>query len=314
MANRFGLPNLGLGVGLRSPHFDYILEHWPMVDWFEIISENFMDCGGRPRRVLDQIAERYPLVMHGVSLSIGSTHPLDFDYLRRLKALADRIKPAWISDHVCWTGVAGLNTHDLLPLPLTEQALHHIVGRIRVVQDFLERPLVLENPSTYLEFAASTIHDWEFLGRMAEAADCGLLLDVNNIYVCSRNHGWDPVGYVNAVPADRVVQFHLAGHQDNGSHVVDTHDSAVVDEVWELYRLAHHHTGGTGVATLLEWDASIPPFPDLVAEVARAKEFMGASPVERDRDRTARPPATPVPSPRESGKAFPHPLHLMPAE
>ena len=238
MSNCFDLPNLGLGVGLRSPHFNYILENNPSVDWFEIISENFMDTGGRPRYVLDQNAERYPVVMHGVSLSIGSTHPLDFEYLAKLKKLAQEISPVWVSDHLCWTGMAGLNTHDLLPLPLTEEALAHIVERIRIVQDFLERPLILENPSTYLEFESSTIDDWEFLGRMAEAANCGLLLDVNNIYVCSRNHGWDPIKYIRSIPADRLVQFHLAGHEDNGSHLIDTHDSAVVDEVWELYRLA----------------------------------------------------------------------------
>ncbi|MEO0447545.1 MAG: DUF692 domain-containing protein [Verrucomicrobiota bacterium] len=316
MANRFGLPNLGLGVGLRSPHFNHILEHWPTVDWFEIISENFMDSGGRPRYILDQIAERYPVVMHGVSLSIGSTDPIDFNYLHKLKSLADRISPAWVSDHLCWTGIAGLNTHDLLPLPLTEEALNHIVERIRIVQDFLERPLILENPSTYLEFEASTIDDWEFLGQMAEASNCGILLDVNNIYVCSRNHGWDPVEYICSIPPDRIVQFHLAGHQDNGSHVIDTHDAAVIDEVWELYRLAHRHTDGEGVSTLLEWDARIPPFPELVAEVNRAKDFMDG---EIPKQETTRSPIPSAPhSSRTKGdektEVFPHPLHVIPAE
>src|SRR5690242_13833385 len=182
MSSRWGLPQLGLGVGLRTAHFAHILREWPQVDWFEIISENFMDSRGRPRYVLEQIAERYRIVMHGVSLSIGSTDPLDFEYLRKLKALSEAVKPAWISDHVCWTGVAGQNTHDLLPLPLTEGALKHVVERIRILQDFLERPFVLENPSSYVGFAGSTMPEWEFISRMAEAADCGLLLDVNNVY------------------------------------------------------------------------------------------------------------------------------------
>lgn len=304
MANRFQLPNLGLGLGLRSPHFGYILEHQPEVDWFEIISENFMDSQGYPLAVLDQIAERYPVVMHGVSLSIGSSDPLNFDYLKRLKKLADRISPRWVSDHLCWTGIAGLNTHDLLPLPLTKEALAHVVERIKIVQDFLERPLILENPSTYLEFEASTINDWDFLARMAEEADCGILLDVNNIFVCARNHGWDAAQYIRSIPADRIVQFHLAGHEDCGTHIIDTHNTRVIDEVWELYRLAHQHTGGDGAATLLEWDAAIPPFPDLMAEVAKARHFTqsGSGPL----------PSSP---PRKSdGQAFPHPLHIIPAK
>jgi uncharacterized protein (UPF0276 family) len=310
MANRFAIPSLGFGVGLRSPHFNHILEHWPEVDWFEIISENFMDSGGRPRHVLDQIAERYPVVMHGVSMSIGSSQPLDFDYLRKLKALAEDISPAWISDHLCWTGIAGLNTHDLLPMPLTEEALKHVVGRIRTVQDFLERPLIVENPSTYLEFSASTIDDWEFLGRMAEEADCGILLDVNNVYVCSRNHGWDPLNYIHSVPPDRVVQFHLAGHQDNGTHVIDTHDGRVVDRVWELYRSACEHTGD-GVSTLLEWDANIPYFPELMSEAAKAKRFAQGLPAET----TAEPhPDSGTTAGDGRGESYPHPLHLIPAE
>lgn len=271
---RLGHPNLGLGVGLRTVHFPYILEHRPKVDWFEIISENFMDSGGRPRYVLDQIAERYQVVMHGVSLSIGSTDPLDFDYLARLKRLADGVKARWISDHLCWTGVAGRNTHDLLPIPLNEQTLAHVVERIRVVQDVLERPLVLENPSSYVTFAASTMPEWEFLARMAEEADCGLLLDVNNVYVSSVNHDFDPVEYVRSVPHRRVVQCHLAGHTNCHTHLIDTHDGAVIDPVWELYRLAHRLTGG--VSTLLEWDAKIPPFPVVHDEVLKAKSYMAA--------------------------------------
>ena len=269
--DRLGLPDLGFGVGLRSAHFDHILQHWPAVDWFEVISENFIDSRGRPRYVLDRIAERYPVVMHGVSLSIGSTDPLDFEYLGKLKALAGAIRPAWISDHLCWTGVLGRTTHDLLPMPLDAASLRHVVGRIRAVQDFLERPLVLENPSTYVTFTSDTMAEWEFLTAMAEETDCGLLLDVNNVYVSSRNHGFDPERFVAAIPADRIVQFHLAGHTDCGTHLVDTHDGQVIDRVWQLYRLAYGRT--RGVSTLLEWDARIPPFEVLHAEVLKAKAW-----------------------------------------
>ncbi len=273
VAKRLGHSHLGLGLGLRTVHFDHILEHQPAVDWFEIISENFMDSRGRPRHVLNQIAERYPVVMHGVSLSIGSADPLNFEYLARLKALAREIQPEWISDHVCWTGVAGRNTHDLLPMPLTEVSLKHVVERIRVLQDYLERPFVLENPSTYVGFTGSTLSEWEFLSRMANEADCGLLLDVNNVYVSSVNHDFDPETFIRSVPHERVVQIHLAGHTHLGTHVIDTHDGEVTDPVWRLYRLAHQLTGG--VSTLLEWDARIPPFPVLHAEVLKAKRHIG---------------------------------------
>ncbi len=269
---RLGHPNLGLGVGLRSAHFSHILEHWPAVDWFEVISENYIDSGGRPRYVLEQIAERYPVVMHGVSLSIGSTDPLDFNYLAKLKRLAAEVNARWISDHLCWTGVLGMNTHDLLPLPLTDQALEHVAARVRIVQDFLERPLVLENPSSYVTFTSSTMTEWEFLSQLAEATDCGLLLDVNNVYVSSVNHDFDPVAYINNVPHRRIVQVHLAGHTNCRTHLLDTHDGEVKNPVWELYRLAHQLTGGT--STLLEWDAKLPPFPVLHAEVLKAREHM----------------------------------------
>ncbi len=271
---RLGYANLGLGVGLRTVHFPYILETHPAVDWFEIISENFMDSQGRPRYILEQIAERYQIVMHGVSLSIGSTDPLNFDYLTRLKRLGDEVKANWISDHLCWTGVAGRNTHDLLPLPLNEAVLAHVADRVRIVQDFLERPLVLENPSTYVGFADSTMPEWEFLTRLSEETDCGLLLDVNNVYVSAVNHDYDPTEYIRNVPVDRVVQFHLAGHSHCGTHIIDTHDGVVVDPVWELYRLAHRLTGGA--STLLEWDAKIPPFPEVHAEVLKARDYMSA--------------------------------------
>jgi uncharacterized protein (UPF0276 family) len=265
-------PDLGLGVGLRSEHFQYVLDHWPPVDWFEIISENFMNSQGWPRYVLDRIAERYPIVMHGVSLSIGSSDPLDFNYLARLKRLAQATGARWISDHLCWTGVLGRNTHDLLPVPLNDESLQHVVSRVRTVEEFLERPLVLENPSSYARFATDTFSEWEFLGALAEETDCGLLLDVNNVYVSSFNHGFDPVEYINSVPPERIAQFHLAGHTHCGSHIIDTHDGKVIDQVWELYRLAYRRTAG--VSTLLEWDSKIPEFPVLHSEVLKARHYL----------------------------------------
>lgn len=268
-------PHLGFGVGLRSVHFEHVLHQQPEVDWFEVISENFLDSRGWPRYVLDCVAERYPVVMHGVSMSIGSCAPLDFDYLSKLKRLAEDVRARWVSDHLCWTGVLGRNSHDLLPLPLNEETLRHVVGRIRTVQDFLERPLVLENPSTYLSFAADTLHEWEFLSLMAEEADCRLLLDVNNVYVSSVNHDFDPVAYIEALPAGRIVQFHLAGHTHCGTHIIDTHDRPVLDPVWELYRLAYRR--GAGAATLLEWDANIPAFPALHAEALKARDYLNAA-------------------------------------
>ncbi len=286
--SRLGHPNLGLGLGLRTVHFPYILEHHPPVDWFEIVSENFMDSGGRPRYVLEQLAERYHIVMHGVSLSIGSTDPLNFEYLEKLKRLADVVGARWVSDHLCWTGVAGLNAHDLLPIPLNEQTLKHVVSRVNTVQDFLERPLVLENPSTYVTFADSTMSEWEFISRMALDTDCGLLLDVNNVYVSSVNHDFDPAEYIRSVPHRRVMQFHLAGHTDCQTHLIDTHDGQVIDPVWELYRLAHQLTGGA--STLLEWDAKIPPFPVVHAEVLKARNYMTAALSRRASGR--RPAAT----------------------
>lgn len=297
-------PTLGLGVGLRTVHFPHILTEWPAVDWFEIISENFMDSGGRPRHVLRRIAERYPIVMHGVSLSVGSTDPLDFDYLRKLKALAGEVNARWVSDHLCWTGVAGKNTHDLLPLPLNEETLAHVSARVRTVQEVLERPLVLENPSTYVGFASSTMPEWEFLTRLTELTGCRLLLDVNNVYVSSVNHDFDPAEYVRNVPHDRVVQFHLAGHTHCGTHIVDTHDGPVIDPVWDLYRLAHRHTGGA--ATLLEWDAKIPPFAEVHAEVLKARQYMSGAELP-----ALRPPPAPV---MAAGDALPTPVAFLRAE
>jgi uncharacterized protein (UPF0276 family) len=286
---RLGHPNLGLGVGLRSVHFPYILEHWPDVDWFEVISENFMDSRGRPRYVLEQIAERYPTVMHGVSLSIGSTDPLDYEYLRKLRRLADEVGPRWVSDHLCWTGVLGLNAHDLLPIPLNDETLAHVAKRVRAVQEYLERPLVLENPSTYVTFAQSSLAEWEFLNHLAEETGCGLLIDVNNVYVSSVNHDFDPREYIENVLHERVVQFHLAGHTHCRTHIIDTHDDHVVDPVWELYALAHKRTGG--VSTLLEWDARIPEFPIVHAEVLKARGYMGQQLGEAPPQQSAAAPA-----------------------
>lgn len=264
------LPNLGFGLGLRPKHYSHIFENQPNVDWFEIISENFMDTGGKPRRNLARIAERYPLVMHGVAMSIGTVDPLNSEYLTKLKKLADEIKPAWISDHLCWTGIAHKNSHDLLPVPYTEEALKHIISRITQVQDFLGRPIALENPSTYLEFKTSHIPESEFIAEMAKQSGCRLLLDVNNVYVTCYNHRLDPKAYIDALPMDKVVQIHLSGHSNMGTHIIDTHDDHVVDEVWQLYKYVVHKAGRTP-NTMVEWDDNIPEFAVLYAELSKAK-------------------------------------------
>lgn len=271
MANRWNFADLGIGVGLRTAHFGFLLAQAPPVDWFEILSENFLDTQGRPLWVLDQIAERYPVALHGVSLGIGNTDPLDRQYLKKLKALAKRTRAHWVSDHLCWTGVMGRNTHDLLPLPYSEETLAHTTRRVRQVSEILERPLVLENPSSYLEFAASSMPEWEFLSRLAADADCGLLLDVNNVYVSAYNHGFDPTVYIDAVPADRVVQYHVAGHTNQGTHIIDTHSDHALHAVWELYRRAWQRTGAA--ATLYEWDEDIPEFAVVLAEAQKARAY-----------------------------------------
>jgi hypothetical protein len=271
--NRFGIPDLGIGIGLRASHFGEILSRWPALDWFEVLSENYMDTGGRPLWVLDQVAERYPVAFHGVSLSVGSTDPLNVDYLRKLKALAARTRARWVSDHLCWTGVLGRNTHDLLPLPYDEATLRHVVSRVKQVQDVLERPLALENPSSYVAFGSSTMSEWEFLKRLAEEADCALLLDVNNVYVSAFNHGFDPEAYIDAIPADRVVQYHLAGHTNKGTHIIDTHSAPAIEAVWALYERACRRTGP--VSTLFEWDEAIPPLDDVIAEARKAAPLRG---------------------------------------
>ncbi len=260
--------DLGVGLGLRTAHYGAILESWPAVDWFEILSENYMRTAGRPLEVLDRIAERYPLVMHGVSLSIGSSDPLDHEYLRELRALRDRVSARWVSDHLCFTGVGGVNTHDLLPLPYTDESLRHVAARVREVQDVLEAPLVLENPSSYVEFRASTLSECEFLAALTRETGCFLLLDVNNVFVSAFNHGFDARAYLDAIPADRVAQFHVAGHTHHGTHIVDSHIGPVVDDVWRLLAYARARTGA--VSTLLEWDAEIPSFEVAHAEALRA--------------------------------------------
>ncbi len=264
------LPQLGFGLGLRTPHYAHIFEHRPPVDWFEIISENFMDTDGRAKRNLARIREHYPVVMHGVALSIGTVDPLNSEYLTKLKALIDITEPAWVSDHLCWTGIAHKNTHDLLPVPYTEEALAHIVSRIQHVQEVLQRPIALENPSTYLEFKTSHIPEAEFIAEMAKQSDCHLLLDVNNVYVSCYNHRLDAKAYIDALPLDRVIQVHLSGHSNMGTHIIDTHDDFVVDEVWALYKYATHKAGRT-FNTMVEWDDKVPQFDVLFAELTKAK-------------------------------------------
>ncbi len=270
-----GVARLGHGVGLRREHFDRVLAAPTRVDWFEVISENFMVPGGRPLHVLDAVRRDYPLAFHGVSLSIGSTDPLDRDYLERLRALAERVEPAWISDHLCWTGVGGYNSHDLLPLPYTEEALEHVVTRVGAVQDLLGRQIALENVSTYLRFAGSRLPEWEFLAEVARRADCGILLDVNNVYVSAVNHGFDAEKYLAAIPPERVWQIHLAGHIDRETHLLDTHSRHVCDAVWELYRTATRRVGA--VASLVEWDEDIPEWDELEAESLRARAAQAAA-------------------------------------
>ena len=264
-------PYLGFGLGLRPQHYPDILEGDPPIDWFEVLSENYMVPGGQPLRILDQIAERYPVVMHGVSLSIASTAPMDMDYLACLKKLAERVHPKWISDHLCWTGVHGVNLHDLLPIPYTEEALDHIADRVNQVQDYLGRALTLENVSTYVSMKDSQMTEWEFISELAKRTGCWLLFDVNNVFVSAFNHGYDAHDFINGIPADRVVQFHLAGHSDMETYIIDTHDAPVRDEVWDLYRLALKRFGP--VSTMIERDDHIPPLADLLPEVEQARSI-----------------------------------------
>ena len=262
---------LGFGLGLRMQHYTAILETRPEIDWFEAITEDYLVAGGRPLYYLNRIRELYPVVMHGVSLSIGSCDPINVDYLKKVKALAASVQPAWISDHLCWTGVNGLNVHDLLPLPYTEEALTHVVKRVKQVQDFLGRQILLENVSSYIEYHASMMKEWEFLAAVAEQADCFILLDINNIYVSSVNHQFDPLDYLHAIPVERVRQFHLAGHKNCGDHIIDTHDAPVIDSVWSLYAAALRRFGK--VSTMIERDDNIPELAELLAELQQAKQI-----------------------------------------
>ena len=264
------VPYLGHGVGLRPAHYPRLWDGTARADWFEVISENFMIAGGRPRAALERARALAPVVLHGVSLSIGSTDPLDEAYLAALRVLAARYEPAWISDHLCWSGVGGHHAHDLLPLPYTEEALDHVVRRVVAVQDRLGRQVLLENVSSYLTYTHSTIPEWEFLGAVARRADCGLLLDVNNLYVNAANHGFAADTYLAGLPADRIGQIHLAGHSDMGAYLFDTHDGPVIEAVWDVYREAVRRFGR--VSTLVEWDEHVPDLDIVCAEAERARE------------------------------------------
>ena len=262
----------GVGIGLRIPHYQHILERKPGVDWFEIISENYMVDGGRPLEILDQILETYRVVQHGVSMYFGNTARPNRDHLKRLKTLTKRTGTPWVSDHLCWGSVDGRYTHDLLPMPYTREAVEFTARNIREVQDFLELPVAVENVSSYAEFHASEMSEWEFLNEVVERADCGILLDVNNIYVSSKNHTFDPMVYVNSVPTERVAQIHIAGHTKFERYILDTHDHPVLDPVWKLYKRAIERCGRT--ATLLEWDDKIPSFNEVHREALKATKFL----------------------------------------
>ena len=265
------LPALGFGLGLRKEHYTAILETAPEVDWFEVLTENYLVPGGKPRYFLDQIRERYPVVMHGVSMSIGGSDPLDMDYLQQVKQLAQQIQPHWISDHLCWTGLNGLNAHDLLPLPYTEEAVKHVVERVEKAQDFLGRRMLLENVSSYVTYTDSEMSEWEFISAIAEQADCLILLDVNNIYVSSVNHEFDPLDYLHGVPTDRVQQYHIAGHSDYTDYAIDTHDAEIIQPVWDLYAQAVQRFDN--ISTMIERDDNIPELPVLLAELDKAREI-----------------------------------------
>jgi uncharacterized protein (UPF0276 family) len=264
----------GFGLGLRTAHYEAVLGETHAIDWLEIITENYLVPGGKPLDWLERVRARFPMVMHGVSLSIGGTDPMDREYLKAVRQLAGRIEPAWISDHLCWTGVEGRNMHDLLPLPYTEEALLHVVRRVSEVQDALGRQILLENVSSYLTFRSSDMSEWEFLSEVAERADCAILLDINNIYVSSVNHGFDAAHYLRSVPKHRVRQFHLAGHSDMGGHLIDTHDHPIAAPVWDLYGQAVAHFGP--VPAMIERDDNIPELSELVAELDVARAIASA--------------------------------------
>lgn len=281
-----GLDFLGFGLGLRPKHYNDILDNKPTdVDWFEAITEDYLIPGGNPLHFLEKIRELYPVVLHGVSMSIGSSDPLDWDYLKQLKALAERIQPQWISDHLCWTGVNGNNLHDLLPLPYTQEAINYVADRISQVQDYLGRQMLIENVSSYVTYVESEMSEWDFLREVAEKADCLLLFDVNNVYVSSFNHGFDPVEYLDAIPANRVQQIHLAGHSNYGTHIIDTHSHEIIDKVWDLYRYAMQRFGK--VSTMIERDDNIPELPVLLAELQLARNIAESVWAQQDEAVTA---------------------------
>lgn len=264
-------PFLGYGLGLRKEHYETVLAEKPNVDWFEIISENYMVDGGKPIDYLTRIRADYPMVMHGVSMSMGSTTPLDFDYLKKLKALINRVEPEWFSDHLCWTGVEGVNLHDLMPMPYTEEAIDHVAERISAVQDYMGRQMLVENVSSYITYNDSEMSEWDFLSEVAERADCHILLDINNIYVSAYNHNFDPHTYLTSIPSERVYQFHLAGHTHENNLIIDTHDHPVSDPVFDLYDKAVEHFGR--VSTMIERDDNIPPLDELLTELEQAKNI-----------------------------------------
>lgn len=262
---------MGYGLGLRTEYYDTILDSNPQVDWFEILSENYMVNGGKALYYLDAIRERYPVVMHGVSMSIGGTDPLDFDYLNKLKTLMQRAQPKWISDHLCWTGQGNHNLHDLMPLPYNDEAISHVAERVKIVQDYLQTQILLENVSSYVTYRQSEMTEWEFYSHVAEESDCLMLFDVNNVYVSARNHNFNPIEYIDGVPKKRVQQIHLAGHTDHGEFVIDTHDHPVVDPVWDLYAVALKRFGP--VSTMIERDDLMPEFEELLAELNQARSI-----------------------------------------
>lgn len=272
ITKRKRMPNLGIGIGLRIPHYEDIFREKPEIDWFEIISENFMVDGGKPIEILEKILELYPVVQHGVSLAIGSPDPLDFNYLKKLKQLARKTKTPWVSDHLCWGKLPGAHFHDLLPLPYTKEVINYVAERAKIVQDYLELPFALENLSSYVAYTTDEMTEWDFYSAVVEKADIYMMLDVNNIYVSSRNHGFDPKMYCNNIPLERVLQIHLAGHDDRGDYILDTHDNFVCDEVWAIYADIYPKTGG--VSTLLEWDENFISFQQTWDEALKAKKFQ----------------------------------------
>lgn len=291
--------SMGFGVGLRSCHFAWLEQHLlpeqSGVDWFEAISENYLDHHGYARHLLFKLREHYPIALHGVSMSIGSSDPLDKEYLGKLRLLCQELEPKLVSDHLCWTGIQGINSHDLLPMPLTEESLTHVCARVQQVQEFLQRPLVIENPSTYFAFQENQFHEWDFLAQLVKRSGCRLLLDVNNIYVSAKNLGFSAHDYLAGIPLDAVVQCHLAGPTDCGTHLIDTHDKPVPTAVWQLYQQMIEQAGRP-ISTLLEWDANIPDFPELVGELNLAKAVLQGQVPQREplRQSENAPLSTPI--------------------